>query len=385
VPYPFRGNQFVPKFVYMEKSLSDKKVVRTRKRKVEICIPELNNYVMQPNHVTNARYEYTLTQERIFTAIMYGLQDPIKRKLKVQATHQLDLFADFMADDDSAIKLSIPLKDIAPKSAYDAAIKAAEKMSAISVVVPGVGKNNEVDSNIKFFLIRAIRTPAVGGRRKKIEIIVNRDVAEILINIMSNRPGIPSEYTRYMYQIAQSASSKYTSLLYKKICSWRKRGGFTILIDELYKDLCVNNVYLNPDGTVRYKSFKQKVLEKARKELFQQADCWFEYSENYKGNRVHSLTFKIITPELEEVVAEQKAAVRRMFKEHFRLTDKDIDNNLAALFSDHNFDYPFISNRTAIIYMAMSEKRNARELVDPKAYALVSLKNLVKEIEQRKE
>ena len=369
----------------MEKSLSDKKVVRTRKRKVEICIPELNNYVMQPNHVTNARYEYTLTQERIFTAIMYGLQDPIKRKLKVQATHQLDLFADFMADDDSAIKLSIPLKDIAPKSAYDAAIKAAEKMSAISVIVPGVDKNNEVDSNIKFFLIRAIRTPAVGGRRKKIEIIVNRDVAEILINIMSNRPGIPSEYTRYMYQIAQSASSKYTSLLYKKICSWRKRGGFTILIDELYKDLCVNNVYLNPDGTVRYKSFKQKVLEKARKELFQQADCWFEYAENYKGNRVHSLTFKIITPELEEAVTEQKAAVRRMFKEHFRLTDKDIDNNLAALFSYHNFDYPFISNRTAIIYMAMSEKRNARELVDPKAYALVSLKNLVKEIEQRKE
>jgi len=369
----------------MEDLRSKKKIVRTRKRKVEILIPEISTYIMQPNHVTNARYEYTLLQERVFTAIMYGLQDPIKNKLKVPADRQLDLFAGYLANDDNVIKLSIPLSDIAPKSAYESAIKAAKKMTAITITTPGVNKQNIIDSEIDFVLVKAIQTPLVGSRRKNIEILINRDVAEILIDIMSNRPGIPSEYTRFMYEIAQSASSKYTSLLYKKICSWRKKGGFTVLVQDLYNDLCVNNVYLNEDKTVRYKDFKRYVIEKARQELFQQADCWFEYSENYKGARVHSLTFKVIAPETEQMVMEQKAAIRRLFKEHFRLTDKEIDNNLSALFIDKNFNYSLIANRASGIYEAMSQKRSNRTLVDPKAYALTCLRNLATEISQDKE
>ena len=58
-----------------------KKATRTRKKKVEVLVPALAEYIIQPNHVTNARYEYTLLQERIFTAMMHYLQKPLEKQL----------------------------------------------------------------------------------------------------------------------------------------------------------------------------------------------------------------------------------------------------------------------------------------------------------------
>jgi len=357
----------------------------TKKRKVQITIPELRNYVVQPNQVTNARYEYTLIQERVFTAIMYKLQDVIKKKINYNPIQnmQTDLFANHSSEDvENTIKITLPLKDLADKSKYNTVIESAKKMGNISIEFPSFKEN--IDRT--YYLLRAVDTPAIGNRHQNLDVYINRDVAEILINVITNRLGQPVEYTRFMYEIAQQASSKYSSLMYKKICSWKKRGGFTILLEELYKDLCVNNAYLLPDGRINYKNFKSKVLEKSKEELFQKADCWFEYTENYKGRSVHSINFKIITPQLVEKINEHKDYIKYLLKNHFNISSDDISKHLSPLFTEENFDHVRLSQKILEIHEAMHKIRyeNKNKVFDPKAYAMKSLINFVNEIKNNK-
>ena len=131
------------------------------------------------------------------------------------------------------------------------------------------------------------KVPKTRTKSSTLEVYINKEVVKILTDVST-------EYTRYIYQIAQQISSKYSSLFYKKICSWKHRKEVTVLLEELYKEFCIDKIYSTKDGKVNYSDFKHKVLEKAKKELFQKADCYFEYTENYKGRSVYSITFKVI-------------------------------------------------------------------------------------------
>lgn len=255
---------------------------------------EKAEYILQPNHVTNARYEYTLIQERIFTAIMYYLQDTIKDFIKYITPQQLELFKE-NKEDPTRIKLTIPLKHITRPSDYKSILPAAKKMIEIAISFP---YETPAGIDVKILPLITDADRPYGGTRRSGEMMltITREVAEILINVQK-RGNVPVKYTRYVYQIAQNTASKYTSLLYKKIASWKFKGGFTISLKDLYKDICVQGIY-QKDGKILYKEIKKNILEKAKNELYQKADCWFEYIENYEGRRVKSVTFKVITPEL---------------------------------------------------------------------------------------
>jgi len=188
-----------------------KKIIRTRKQKVEVLVPQLAEYIIQPNHVTNARYEYTLLQERIFTGMMYYLQTDIKELLRNANPLQLQIFSE-NKETDNYITLPVPLKDIAHPGNYNMVVAAAKKMRKTSIVFK-VKDEEGNESTVVDGLISRATIPSAGHRRSSfLEIEVSRQVAEILINVQK-KGNIPVEYTRYIYQIAQQASSKYTSLL----------------------------------------------------------------------------------------------------------------------------------------------------------------------------
>jgi hypothetical protein len=50
----------------------------TEKRQEVIMLPEIINYIQQPNRVTEASYDYTLVQKKILTAVLYYLQEAIR-------------------------------------------------------------------------------------------------------------------------------------------------------------------------------------------------------------------------------------------------------------------------------------------------------------------
>ena len=349
-----------------------KKVTRTRKRKVEVLVPALAEYIIQPNHVTNARYEYTLLQERIFTGMMHYLQADIKDLIHNATPQQLRIFSE-NEKSENIITLPIHLKDIALPEHYNQVVAAAKRMRNTSIVFKIKDKEGNESTVVDGLISRAV-IPAAGHRRSSIlEIDIHRQVAEILIDVQK-KGNVPVEYTRYVYQIAQQASSKYTSLLYKKICSWRAKGGFTISLENLHKDICVRKVYLKKDGTVNYKNFKEKVLEKARTELYQKADCWFEYAELYEGRSVKNLRFKIITPETEEMNERRKETVKQGLRMRLHLSEQQI-SALSPLFNEENFNFDIVIAKIDSLVEYM--RKNRWEIKNSKAYAFNSLKNMI--------
>ncbi|MDR0575530.1 MAG: replication initiation protein [Tannerella sp.] len=342
------------------------KILHTEKRKVQVLVPELAEYIIQPNAVTNAVYEYNLLEERILTGLMYQLQTPIHELKKLADVKQLSLFNDPTRESEDTVKMLIPLKDITTAPNYARVEDAAKKMRQTNVVFPI--ERDGLPFTVVGGLIDEATIPLVNNRRSShLEIRMSKKVAEILINIRK-KGDIPVEYTRYVYQIAQNASSKYTSLLYKKIASWKVKGGFTIPLEDLYRDICVQKVYLNKDGSINYKNFKSNVLEKAKNELYQKADCWFEYTENYEGRRVKSITFKVITPEMEQTREDKIFYLKKLMIVHLQVYEKDIP---AGLFE--KVDLPTIGAAILRIKEAIDTVRP----VNKKGYAIKSLQNLM--------
>lgn len=343
-----------------------RKVAVTRRQKVKVLIPELAEYIIQPNIVTNARYEYTLIQERIFTAIMYYLQNPIEELIHHADAKQLSLFKE-NEEDPYQIKIAIPMNHITRPDDYDRILPQAKKMVETAIVFPYKDENGEDIAHI-YPLIAGAIVPMAGNRRcSHIELTISRKVAEILISVQK-RGTMPVMYTRFVYQIAQNSSSKYTSLLYKKIASWKVKGGFTISLEDLYRDICVRKVYKTKDGNIDYRHFKERVLERAKEELYQKADCWFEYQEHYEGRRVKSLTFKVITPEMEQTQEDQIFYLKKLMIDLLRVYEKDIP---AGLFE--KVDLPTIG-------AAILRIKEAIDTVHPtnkKGYAIKSLQNLM--------
>ena len=348
-----------------------KKKTRTRKKKVEVLVPALAEYIIQPNHVTNARYEYTLLQERIVTAIMYELQSPINDIIRGTDVRQLDLFNEKI-NNDNVVQIFIPLQNITTAPNYKYILPTAKRMVETSITFPTKMANKEGGFSVRPLLDEA-KVPEHGNKRSVLEIYIKKDIAKMLIDISMRSPRFPVEYTRFVYQIAQNASSKYTSLLYKKICSWRAKGGFTISLENLYKDICVQSVY-QKDGKIAYKDFKRFVLEKAKDELFRKADCWFEYVELYEGRSVKNIRFKVITPETEEMNEKRKEIVKQGLRFRLQLSEKQI-SDLSPLFDDENFNYELIMMK--IDNLTEHIRKNRFTIHYPKAYAFESLQKMI--------
>ncbi len=197
----------------------------TKKKKKVVMLPAIKSYVYQPNRVTNAVYDYSLIQERLFNAVIYYLQDAIKLSLKGESYTQLALFREF--EQQQFIKIKIPLKEISIPQHYDQIKQSIKQLASVVIEIP---YNDEItkEKRVIYKGLLSADVPQEASRTTHIEIEIDKRVAKLLIEIEQNKTGQPINYTRFVYEIAQNATNKYTSRIYKLICSWRKKGGFTI-------------------------------------------------------------------------------------------------------------------------------------------------------------
>ena len=337
----------------------------TKKQEKILMLPAFKDYIYQPNRVTNAIYEYSLTQEKVFNAVMYYLQDAIKISRKGEDYTQLKMFKDF--SDSQFIKFNIPLKELSIPQNYEHVKKAIKKLASIVIEFPfkdAVTKENYV----RYAGLLSANVPVENNRSSHIEVEIDKRIAKLLIDIEQNQFGQPINYTRFLYSIAQSAKNKYTSRVYKLICSWRKKGGFTISLDSFREQMGIDSKYKY------YNDIRKHILVPVQEELFEKADCWFNCnSEDFitkQGNTVTHLNFKVITPELIKEDSEKKDYVFHILRTHFKFEDRHIAQ----------IEPIFISATTSEILLKIMQlnefcSKDTSKITDITGYVLKSLLN----------
>jgi Protein involved in initiation of plasmid replication len=296
---------------------------------------------------------------------MYYLQDAIKISRKGEDYTQLALFKDF--NDSPFIKFTIPLKELSIPQNYEHVKKAVKKLASIVIEFP---YRDEVtkEKYIRYQGLLNANVPVVNNRSSYIQVEIDKRIAKILIDIEQNQFGQPINYTRFLYSIAQSAKNKYTSRIYKLICSWRKKGGFVISLDSFREQLGIDSKYKY------YNDIKRQILIPVQEELFEKADCWFNCNaEDFTtkhGNTVTHLNFKVITPDLIKEGIEKKDYVFYLLRTHFKFEDKHIEL-IKPLFITAT------ANDILLKIMQLTEHnlKDTSKITDITGYVLKSLQN----------
>lgn len=320
-------------------------------------------FIFQPNRITDARYDYSLIQERLLNAVLLNLQYPIKLSSKGEQYSQLSLFSNNLP----YIQLIIPLNEIATPSQYKFVRESIQQLVGIVVAIP-FKKENSGRNWVRFDNLMKAEIPDKKTRSAKIIIEIDKRVASKLIEIETNEKNIPINYTRFGYEIAQKSKCRYTSKIYKLLCSYKKKGKHEIPIDEFRKWLCIEDKY--PE----YRDIKRHILLPVQEELFETADCWFDCNEKnfIRRNKytVTHLNFRIITPIDIEKLKKHRDNIKYLLKYHFQLTDTQI-NELADTIN--NKEYSQIANE--ILDLRHYINNNKEKIENINSYVFTALKN----------
>jgi Initiator Replication protein len=305
-----------------------------RQRKY-LLSPDLKTIIYQPNKVTKAIYDYSLIQEKVFNTIMFYLQDAIQGRMKGNDYTQLSLFK---VDGDNYIKLNIPLKVITKyPQQYPNIIKSLIQLSTIPVTFPFYDEKRK-ENRIAFSGLITGDFPEKSSYKSTITIIMRREIAKLLIDIDIDNYRRPINYTKYVFEIAQSAKNKYTPRIYKLISSWKVKGQFTISLEEFRKWLGVEQKYKF------YRDIKVNILLPVQKELIKKADCWFNCDEDdflvKNGRIVTHFNFKVFSNDFNEKEEKLRDYAKYLLIDHYNFAEEDFlkinsifqsSNNIASI------------------------------------------------------
>lgn len=282
-------------------------------------LPELKDVVVyQPNKVTNAHYNYTLHQEKIFTLVMYQLQDYITKVRNGTALHQLDIFQ--QTSDNSTFFMRIPMNLIGKPYQYEEIRDSARKIAKIEVFIKDDAKKTVTFTG----LFAAVTSHQEAQRTKDLVIEMRQDVAKLLVSIDRNHLNQPKEYTAYMLEVVIRAKNKYTPRFYKLISSWELKGGFQKPLHSLREWLQIpDTVYPN------YNDFKKRILIPVMEELKEIGIAWFNVSDKdfeiREGKKVTALRFKVITPDFLEIRNKKIQNIKFLLTSMFQFTPRYLE------------------------------------------------------------
>jgi Initiator Replication protein len=345
--------------------MSNFEIRKTAKLKKEIVLPANASTIFIPNRVTNAKYNYSLIQEKILNYVLYQLQDAIKTNMNGGNYKQLELFKEINQD---RVGLSIPMKAVVSANHYAEVREAAENLGKSVIRITQVDPNSGKRETRSLFLFGAIVTPLDQTRNAMLKIELSKEVARLLVEIDINKMGKPSNYTSFQLQVALNAKNKYTPRIYKLISSWKEKGGFYTTLEEFRDWLQLGGKYKT------YGELKRNILLPVQKELEGKALCWFNCSEKTfekrTGKTVIGLQWKVITPELEQSREIQLNGIKNVLMLHYGFKDADI-KQLQPVF-DTIMDFTAIGTRIIELKKYMAE--NKGKIGNVKGYTIECLK-----------
>ncbi len=286
--------------------------------KNSLVLGGISSYIYQPNHLTEASYNYSLIQERIMNSVIYLLQDSIRLRMMGKDYRQLSLF-----NNNNNIVLDIPLRLIASKSQYSSVKESCKELAGLVVEIRYTDKCQN-EKRLKYTGLFKVDLPEERTRTSFMRLEIDPDVAKILININLNDRQKPINFTKYYFKTAIEASKKYTPRIYKLLCCYRSRGYFEISLLEFKKMLGIEGKYKE------YRDLKKYVLKPVQEDLIRMgADCWFDCDDrNFtirEGNTVIGLYFKVITQQNIINDENNRKLIKEMLSKDFKFTRKNLD------------------------------------------------------------
>lgn len=319
------------------------------------ALPEIMTMIKQPNRVTSAKYDYTLLQQKVMLFILKQLQEPINElvKDKQKTVQQLELFR---ASD--YVEINIPLKEISKSpSEYKELVQTIQALRKIDLVFEKKDASSGVSVTVYTGLILETIVPQ-SKYKPSVKITMNHDVAKALVNIDGG-------YTKYAFEIAFNAKSKYTSRIYQLISRWKDKGGYTVSLDAFRDWLVLGDKYKD------WRDLKRRVLDPVREELLAcSSDVWFEVDAVKESTIIKSLRFKIITSAERTHDLKLKDNVINMMKMHFNMNGESIDQLRAIL------SLPVLMPEFQMKLQELHSEMNKRGNIDNvPAYVVASMKN----------
>lgn len=233
----------------------------------DISTPKVN--LVQPNRVTNARYDYTAIQENILTCMIEAIQGHMSKEKPINT----DLFGH-------------------PIVTVDASIIA--KGNTKHYVLNQLKELRKKDIDFQYKDDKGKQVDVHTGLINSYKSVVGSDLIDIEISVWAIPyllywgKGVGG--TIFSKTLALTLKSIYSKRIYKLCKRWEDKGGFTMDIDEFKSVLGIDTKYTKLVG------LKKKVLDVAKEELDESGDVSFEYALNkIKSRSYNQITFKIFS------------------------------------------------------------------------------------------
>lgn len=261
-----------------------------RKKKLAVVPHGDMKRIFQPNKITNAHYDFTLIQERVFVFIVFYLNTYLNKIMNGECVvTQLDIFTQTRNTD--YIDIPIPLSMIGKPRQYNEIRERVAEMVFTKMSI----KDKDVYTGYNVMRVQGLLThvdiPLEGQERRysgTLNVRMSKSVAMMMLNV-ERENGSPINYTSFLFEVALRASNKYTSRIYKIMSSWKTKKLWKVTYEELRTLLQVGNKYKD------YEAFKRRILVPVMEELKELGDFWFDCSdpkfESREGKKITYLNF----------------------------------------------------------------------------------------------
>jgi plasmid replication initiation protein len=229
------------------------------------------NIIIQPNHISTARFTYTAIEKNIIYTIVDSLQNKMNKDLNQTFTEQ-----------EIYIEMKMIEKNNNYKRIRDAVKSLSSKQIEFEINLPGTNKIHKKLTSILSGLDYEINS-------KYISFFIPSSAVLFFCYIGGG-------FTSFQKTIAISLNSIYSKLLYELCCRFQDKGGFNTSIERFKIYLSIEHKYK------QIAHLRHKVLNVAEKELKQKADYYFSYSLVKVGRKYTEIKIKIHnnTPNKEE-------------------------------------------------------------------------------------
>jgi len=231
--------------------------------------------IIQPNRITNARYNFSAIEKNIIYCILEAMQK--------EMTFQQALF-------DRSRKYTIDISKFMESNNYDYVLKEAEKLVKKTIWYNWKNDKGKINDTVTAIISSATKERGTGF----LTIEVPEMALPVLLYIGAGG------FTVLQKTIAISLKSKHSKRMYELCCRWKDKGGFNMSLDEFKKMLYVEKKYKDIN------KLRDQVLDVAKKELKESADTWFEYDlKKIKSRSFNWIYFSLFQNDLKIKNAEK--------------------------------------------------------------------------------
>ena len=260
--------------------------------------------ILQPNRVTEAKYDFSAIQHNILYIILHRIQQDVDHRDRMNQT----LFNEIIMD--------IPLKELDASENYKHIFLSAKELIKKEISF----KYKDEQGRTTYVATSCLSTVRYTRGTGTLKIYVTSDAVTALAYIGEG-------FTRYQLKTAISLKSKYSKRLYELCSRWKDKGQFFVTIQRFRDMFSLSDSYKD------IKALKRRVLEPGQEELRRTADIYFTYRLVKGSGRAYETIYFT-------VLSKKDAAVRPVFMRSAQASKKSGHNKTTFLLQFLDKWYP---------------------------------------------